>query len=174
MGLWRCLGRLVFWAPMVLVAVLVSGCNQIDEVRLGNASERDPGPQLLARALDGEVRAQVAVARFYKKNAAAETERSHNETEALRWFTLAAEQEDADAQMELGLMLVTAEGSNRNVQEARRWLSRAGQAGKAPAYFMLGEVSRDGEGGAPNPVMAVAFWNKAADLGHTRRTSPVR
>ena len=61
---------------------------------------------------------------------------------------------------------MTAEGQNRNIAEGRRWLGRAGLAGQGSAYFMLGEVSKSGKDTPPNPVMAVAFWEKAVALGH--------
>jgi hypothetical protein len=146
----------------------LAGCNQIAAERDGSADGADPAASLLERAEGGDVDAQLAAGRFYKDNApdAEGAERARRESEALRWLTLAAEAENPEAASDLGIVLATADGTNRNLKEARRWLGRAGQAGQAPAYFMLGEISQSGEDAPPNPVMAAEFWRKAADLGH--------
>ena len=161
--------RLLLGCFAGVIGLALAGCNQIDAQPDGAGAGSDPTPALLERAEGGDITAQLSAGRFYRTASieAEGAERARRESEALRWLTLAAEQENAEAQAELGIALATAEGQNRNVAEARRWLGRAGQAGQASAYFMLGELSQTGEGAAPNPVMAVGFWKKAASLGHT-------
>ena len=152
----------------ILALTLWAGCNQIDAQPEEYGEGSDPSEALLERADGGDVIAQLSAGRFYRTAAveAEGAERSRRESEALRWLTQAAEKDNAEAQAELGRVLVTAEGQSRNIAEGRRWLGRAGLAGQGSAYFMLGEVSKSGEDAPPNPVMAVAFWEKAVALGH--------
>jgi TPR repeat protein len=121
------------WAGRVCVlgslVLALAGCNRIDAVPSdGAALEAAPAAELLARADSGKAEAQLEVGRFHATAAEEADEpgsRARHQAEALRWLTLAAEQEDAAAQAELGILLVSAETDFRNVAEGRRWLSRA-------------------------------------------------
>ena len=129
-----------------------------------------PTAELLARAESGDAQAQLEAGRFHLAAAeqAEEGQTARQLAEATRWLTLAAEQDVAEAQTELGVLFVTAEEGARNPAEGRRWLQRAAVVGQTAAIFMLGELAMEGEEDeAPNPVLAVELWREAADGGHT-------
>jgi len=53
--------------------------------------------------------------------------------QAAKWFGLAAEQGDADAQGSLGLLYAEEQGVERNLAEAEKWLSKAAAQGNETA-----------------------------------------
>ena len=61
-----------------------------------------------------------------------------DEAEAVRWYRLAAEQGDAAAQFNLGLMYANGEGVLKDEAEAVRWYRKAVEQGYAGAQLNLG------------------------------------
>tara|TARA_R110000765_G_scaffold324976_2_gene416497 strand:+ start:916 stop:1131 length:216 start_codon:yes stop_codon:yes gene_type:complete len=62
--------------------------------------------------------------------------------ETVSWYRLAAEQGDADAQYNLGIMYDTGRGVPENDAEAVRWYRLAAEQGDANAQFNLGGMYR--------------------------------
>ena len=58
----------------------------------------------------------------------------------MRWYRLAAEQGDADAQSNLGVMYDSGHGVPQDYAEAVRWYRRAAEQGDASAQFDLGRM----------------------------------
>lgn len=79
-----------------------------------------------------------------------------------------AEQGDAIAQTDLGLMYAQAEGKPQNYGEAVRWWRRAADQGFARGQFNLGQAYHRGEGVAQDDAEAVKWWRKAAEQGHAK------
>jgi len=60
-----------------------------------------------------------------------------NEREAVRWYTLAANQGDSDAQYNLGVCYDSGTGVTKNESEAVRWYTLAAKQGQANAIEAL-------------------------------------
>jgi TPR repeat protein len=60
-----------------------------------------------------------------------------NEQEAVKWYKLAAEAGDSDAQHNLGTMLLYGEGTAKDPIGARRWLERSARQGNQQAKRLL-------------------------------------
>lgn len=60
-----------------------------------------------------------------------------NDTQALHWYTQAAENGEKDAQYNLGMMYLNAEGTAKNLPLAKKWLQRAADAGDPDAKQVL-------------------------------------
>ena len=60
-----------------------------------------------------------------------------NESEAVRWYTLAANQGDTDAQYNLGVCYERGIGVAKNESEAVRWYTLAAKQGQANAIEAL-------------------------------------
>jgi uncharacterized protein len=85
--------------------------------------------------------------------------------EALRWARVAAEQGNADAQYNLGLMYANGQGVQENHAEAVRWFRLAADQGDAMAQYKVGLSYRNGWG-LPKDYVEAARWNRlAADQG---------
>ena len=86
-------------------------------------------------------------------------------------FLKAAEQGDATAQFNLGVMYDKGEGVTRDYAEAVRWYRRAAAQGHARAQFNLGLKYAKGEGVTRNYAEAVRWYRRAAGQGNARAQS---
>ena len=84
---------------------------------------------------------------------------------ALREWIPLAEQGDADAQNNLGLMYRNGLGVTQDYKEAVKWARKAAQQGVAQAQFNLGLMYAKGEGVIQDNVYAHMWWNIAASNG---------
>lgn len=77
----------------------------------------------------------------------------------------AAEEGDAEAQSQWGLLLATGDSVPQDVEGALSWLRKAAQQGEITAMFNLGIILEKGLGCEPNPDEAVLWYWQAAELG---------
>ena len=81
------------------------------------------------------------------------------------WGTL-AEQGDAGAQYNLGVMYDNGEGVAEDDAKAVKWYRKAADQGYAKAQNNLGVMYDNGEGVAEDDAEAVKWYRKAAEQGH--------
>lgn len=81
----------------------------------------------------------------------------------LETIRLRAEQGDAEAQNELGMMYVRGEGVNKQLFEASRWFRKAAEQGNARGQYHLALYWLNGE--RVNRAEAVLWYKKAAEQG---------
>jgi uncharacterized protein len=84
---------------------------------------------------------------------------------ALRLTRPLANDGDAVAQYNLGLMYATGKGVSQDYVMAAIWFRKAAEQGYAPAQSNLGVFYRDGRGVQQAPAEAVVWLRKAADQG---------
>ena len=120
---------------------------------------------LLMVALAAAWLAPLALAGF--DEGAVAYERGDYET-AHREFLKAAEQGDARAQYNLGVMYGKGEGVPQDYAEALRWYRQAAEQGDASAQFNLGVMYYRGEGVSRDYAEALRWWRQAAEQGHAR------
>ena len=93
--------------------------------------------------------------------------------EAVRWYRLAAEKGNADAQAALGNAYALGEGALKDFAEAVRWHRMAAEQGDASAQFRLGLMYESGEGVLEDARLAHMWYNIAGanglDLARGRR-----
>jgi TPR repeat protein len=85
--------------------------------------------------------------------------------EAARWFRLAAEQGDASAQVNLGVMYAHGRGVPHDDKEAAKWYRLAAEQGRASAQFNLGLMYANGQGVPQNLIQAHMWFNLVAASG---------
>ena len=85
---------------------------------------------------------------------------------ALREWTLAAEQGNADAQYNLGLMYDNGRGVPQDYATAAKWYTLAAEQGFALAQNNLGFMYGNGVGVPQDYVYAHMWFNIAASSGH--------
>ena len=89
-----------------------------------------------------------------------------NYAEAVYWWRKAAEQSDADAQFNLGLVYAIGYGGEpKSSATAVTWYSKAADQGHANAQFNLGFMYSIGEGVPKDSAEAVKWYRKAAEQG---------
>ena len=76
-----------------------------------------------------------------------------------------ANQGDAAAQYNLGLMYDKGEGVRQDYLKARQWYEKAANQGYAQAQFNLGVIYYHGKGVRQNIATAKEFFGKACDNG---------
>ena len=84
---------------------------------------------------------------------------------ALREWRPLAEQGDAGAQTNLGVMYGNGEGVTQDYKEAVKWYRKAAEQGHAMAQYNLGVMYDNGEGVIEDDVYAHMWWNIAASNG---------
>ena len=77
-----------------------------------------------------------------------------------------ADQGDADAQYNLGIMYDNSKGVPENYAEAVKWYRKAADQGHAKSQFNLGVMYDTGDGVPENGAEAVKWYRKAADQGY--------
>jgi TPR repeat protein len=65
-----------------------------------------------------------------------------DDAEALKWVQKAADQNDADAQYNLGVMYYKGQGVKQDDAEAVKWVQKAADLGFKPAQEKLEELKR--------------------------------
>lgn len=86
--------------------------------------------------------------------------------EALSIWRPLAEQGDARAQNNLGILFRNGEGLVQDFEQARAWLLRSAAQGHAQAQYSLGMMYDSGYGVAQNDAEAMRWYQQAAALGN--------
>ena len=81
-----------------------------------------------------------------------------------------ADQGDATAQFNLGIMYSEGRGVLKDDAEAVEWYRLAAEQGYADAQFNLGGMYANGEGVPKDDAEALRWYRLAADQGHCRST----
>ena len=87
-----------------------------------------------------------------------------NETEAFRYYTLAADGGNTMGMYRTALCYYNGVGVKQNLQEAFRWFNDAAGRENIHSYYYMGKMLMYGEGCTPDPEIAVQWLKKAADL----------
>ncbi len=87
---------------------------------------------------------------------------------AVRWLTLAAQQDDAEAQYYLGMLYMTGKGVGQDAVLAARWLKVAAGLGDARAQYNLGLMYKEGVGVKQDYRAAARWYRAAAERGEPR------
>ena len=74
-----------------------------------------------------------------------------------------AEQGNARAQNNLGVMYAEGKGVSRNDSEAVKWFRKSAEQGNSAGQSNLGEMYRDGRGVTPNDEEAVSWFQRSAE-----------
>ncbi len=86
--------------------------------------------------------------------------------EAVRWYRLAADQGNAFAQANLGIMYYNGRGVPQDYGEAVRWYRLAADQGNGNAQYNLGLMYGNGQGVPQDDIAAHMWANLAAAQGH--------
>ncbi len=87
---------------------------------------------------------------------------------ALKEWKPLAEQGDADAQNNLGVMYANGQGVAQDDKQAVSWYRKAAEQGDAKAQYNLGNMYDQGRGVAQDDKQAASWYRKAAEQGHAQ------
>ena len=106
---------------------------------------------------------EVMVADALQRGKAAQDRKDY--AEAARWYRKAADQGNADAQSDIGVLYQNGWGVARDYAEAMRWYRKAADQGTAFAQNKIGFQYQMGQGVAQDYSEAIRWYRKAADQG---------
>ena len=87
---------------------------------------------------------------------------------AAKWFTLSAEQGDANAGYYLGVMYSIGQGVHQDDKTAVKWFTLSAEQGDADAQWSLGAMYSKGRGVPQDDKTAVKWYTLAAKQGRVR------
>ena len=85
--------------------------------------------------------------------------------QAVKWYTKAAEQGNADAQFNLANMYFNGQGVPQDYKQAVKWYTKAAEQGDADAQYNLGLMYANGQGVPQDNVYAHMWSNLGAANG---------
>lgn len=91
-----------------------------------------------------------------------------NETEAFKYYTLAADSGNVTSMYRVGLCYYNGVGVKENYAEAYRWFTDAAGNENIGATYYLGKMLMYGEGCTPDPETAVQWLMKAAEKNNDK------
>ena len=91
-----------------------------------------------------------------------------NETEAFKYYSLAAENGNVTSMYRIGLCYYNGVGVKENKAEAYRWFTDAAGNGNIGAAYYLGKMMMYGEGCTPDHETGVQWLMKAAERGNDK------
>lgn len=150
----------------LLIAVFLTATSGTPEFEHGMAAY-DAGDYTTARTIfhaqaqAGEPQAQYMLGIMYEAGDGVLA----IQTEAVKWYRLAANQGYAGAQTRLGLIYRFGLGVQQNYMLARSWFHKAADQGDAVAQQNLGHLFRLGTGAPADHKTAASWFRKAADQG---------
>ena len=86
--------------------------------------------------------------------------------EAVRLFSIMAEEGNEYAQANLGLMYVDGKGAKKDYEKALYWFKKAAEQGNAGAIMSLGFLYAKGHGVDKDPEEAMRLYRLSAEQGH--------
>lgn len=87
-------------------------------------------------------------------------------TAAYQLFLEAAEAGNAEAQCNLGILIRSGQGTEKNPAQALEWFEKSAAQGWADAQYQLGNMYEFGESVPQSYQNAAAMYTKAAEQGH--------
>lgn len=97
-----------------------------------------------------------------------------NYVEAAAWYRIAAEQEHARAQHNLGVMYDEGQGIPRDLAEAMKWYRMAAEQGHAGSQNNLGVLYETGRGVPKDLTIALEWYRRAAKGGDANAINNVK
>jgi TPR repeat protein len=119
-------------------------------------------PELKGKAEDGDVQAQLALAKAYDLGDGV----PKDEEKAVQWWEKAAEHGNVSAQVSLGGVYSLGAGVPKNYAAAVRWWKKAAEQGDVTAEGNLGTAYGLGMGVPKDEVESVRWHTKAAENGN--------
>jgi TPR repeat protein len=117
--------------------------------------------QVIPLAEKGDSRAQHFIGVLYQLGKGV----NQSDTEAIRWYRMAADQGYADAQENLGRKYEDGRGVPQDYVEAFKWYRLAATQSLASSQFLLGVMYQEGRGVLQDNLKAHMWYNIASANG---------
>ncbi|HEX2861903.1 MAG TPA: tetratricopeptide repeat protein, partial [Lacunisphaera sp.] len=133
------------------------------EVQASNEDLHTASPEELEKhARAGDPVAQYLLGRAYAEGKGVEK----NPAEAIKWFSLAADQGDLPAQDMMGALYFKGEGVEKDLAKARSYFQKSAESGSPMGAYSMGYIFLRGEGVEKDTKEAFRWLLQAANGGH--------
>ena len=143
---------------ILLFAVVVAACNP-----------KDKATQLQEKALQGDAQAAFELGEMHASGVGL----PQNNTEAVRWYRIAAEKGNIKAQSLIGTAYHRGIGFAIDDIQATQWLNKAAEQMDPLAQFQLGEGFESGWVGQKDNAEAYKWYLLSASQGYTKANKKV-
>ncbi len=143
---------------ILLFALVVAACNP-----------KDKATQLQEKALQGDAQAAFELGEMHASGVGL----PQNNTEAVRWYRIAAEKGNSKAQSLIGTAYHRGIGLAVDDVQATQWLSKAADQMDPLAQFQLGEGFESGWVGQKDNAEAYKWYLLSASQGYTKANKKV-
>ena len=143
---------------ILLFAVVVAAC-----------SPKDKATQLQEKALQGDAQAAFELGEMHASGVGM----PENNTEAVRWYRIAAEKGNIKAQSLIGTAYHRGIGFAVDDVQATQWLGKAAEQMDPLAQFQLGEGFESGWAGQKDNAEAYKWYLLSASQGYTKANKKV-
>jgi len=141
----------------IFLAVNVYASEEYELFKRYTEGDKTALDELLSHAEKNEITAQLWLGNLYQSD--------KNYTEALTWFTRAADTGDAAARHNIGDMYLNGRGVSQDYEKAFYWLKAAAEQNLPIAQNKLGRLYETGQGTEENHEEAANWYRKAAENG---------
>lgn len=155
----------------------LEGMSAWDQALLRSLYTTDQSSTAQISDMEADVMQVVAGARRPEESATASSEAAipawANEVVPQRtantpyWYRVGAEQGNAAAQYDLGVMYALGQGVSQDYAQAAQWFRKAAEQGNAAAQSRLGSAYANGQGVPQDYAQAVRWYRMAAEQGNT-------
>jgi uncharacterized protein len=97
-----------------------------------------------------------------------------SDTEAVKWFTKAAQQGDLEGQYNLAIAYYHGFGVEKNLTQAVTWFKKAAEQGLDQAQYILASAYQNGVGGLPRDLVQTHYWLSLAEAQGNKEASRER
>ncbi|KAG0376719.1 hypothetical protein BGX24_007313 [Mortierella sp. AD032] len=115
------------------------------------------------KAKEGDIESQNSLADFYKYGFEGV---SRNDKLAMEWYSKAAEQGHAEAQLRMGEYYSEGFAVPKDYAKAMEWFHKSARQGYCDAQYKVGSMHSSGEGAPQDKNKALDWFLKAANGGH--------
>jgi hypothetical protein len=159
------------WLIVAFTCAIVFSAYQHLEIKVSMASQKLTESEMSSldlselqrKAENGDVAAQLELGSRYMNEKRGGVE---SDAEAVKWYRLAAEQGNAEAQVNLGRLYFLGAGVPTNYAEAAKWYRLAAEQGNAAGQWCIGIMFANGFGVTRDDIQAVNWFQRAADQGN--------
>lgn len=131
---------------------------------IGVATDMTKAMEYLRKGAEkGNAECQAGLGLFYQAGERIPGGVKADPAEAVKWYILAAEQNQQEAIFHLARLYLNGEGVKADSAEAVKWFTKGAEAGNPDAQWMLGMCYRKGAGVEKDNVQAYALISAAVD-----------
>ncbi len=150
------------WAKYIIIALTLSFSGNILALEGEDYILEERFHAELAKAEQGDSKAQYAVGEMYEKGRGVE----RDPRQAFSWYSKSSQKGNMKAEYKLGMAYLNGTGIRKNDRKAYDWLRKSSNKGYARAQYHLGTLYENGQGTEQDLDKALQWYKRALRGGY--------